>query len=51
MGVPTKSRPDAHYRGVHAPHVKPGQPKAMVVKVQVPYLGSQPIMRGRPMFV
>ncbi|KZT67860.1 hypothetical protein DAEQUDRAFT_672474 [Daedalea quercina L-15889] len=51
FGIPTNPQPRTHNRGAHAPHVRPGQPKAMVIKAQVPYTGSAPTMRSGPMVV
>ncbi|KAH9830020.1 ankyrin [Rhodofomes roseus] len=50
MNLPAIPRPRAHYRSVHTPHVEPDQPKAMVVKVQVPYLGG-PVKQGGPLLM
>lgn len=50
-GISTAPRPSAHSRAAHAPRVRPGQPKAMVVKVQVPWTGRAPTMGSGSMLV
>lgn len=50
-GISTAPRPSAHNRSAHAPHVRPGQPKAMVIKVQVPHTGRAPTLGDGSMLV
>ncbi|KAH9921635.1 uncharacterized protein B0H18DRAFT_1020599 [Fomitopsis serialis] len=51
FGIPTTPRPEAHNRSSHVPHLRPGQSKAMVIKVQVPYTGTAPTMQDGTMLV
>lgn len=48
---PSSPPPPTHVYKAQAPRVKAGRPKAMVVKVQVPYRGTQPIMQRGPLLV
>ncbi|KAH9837635.1 uncharacterized protein C8Q71DRAFT_753664 [Rhodofomes roseus] len=51
LGIPAAPHPSSHNRMSHKPHMKPGQPKAMVIKVQVPYTGRAPTMQDGLMLV
>jgi len=51
FGIPQNPRPDSHNRSTHAPRLRPGEPKAMVIKVQVPHTGTAPTMQDGTMLV
>lgn len=49
VGGASSPPPPTHVYKPQAPVVKPGRPKAMIVKVQVPYRGMEPIMQRGPL--